>query len=203
MTIVKICGLRRPEDTKEVNLLKPEMTGFVFYPPSSRFVTKEKAGELKGLLDPSVETVGVFVDEDPRIIADLVDSGIIDAVQLHGSEDDSYIRGLRGMVDVPMIKAFVLTDDAMQDVESCEADMILLDAGKGSGRTFDWSLAESVGRDYILSGGLNPDNVTDAVIRLHPYGVDVSSGVETDGFKDPDKVSEFILKARSAGALRY
>ncbi len=193
MTLVKICGLTRPEDIDAVNSLSPDMAGFVFYGPSLRCVTRDAARELGSGLDPSIVKVGVFVDEDPLVIADLVGFGIIDAVQLHGVEDGAYIHGLRRLVDAPVIKTFLVRD--RRDIEVAnrsDADYVLLDAGMGSGRTFDWSLLEDMDRDYILSGGLNPGNIRDAVKMLHPYGVDVSSGVETDGRKDPSKMSAFL-----------
>ena len=185
MTLVKICGLTRPEDVDAVNGLRPDMVGFVFYGPSRRCVSKETAETLASSLGRSITKVGVFVDEDPLVIADIVDSGIIDAVQLHGVEDSAYIHGLRRLTDAPMVKA-------------CDADMVLMDAGMGSGRLFDWSLLERMDRDYILSGGLSPDNVTKALERLHPFGVDVSSGVETDGRKDPEKILRFVRSVRGS-----
>ena len=193
MTLVKICGLTRPEDIDAVNSLSPDMAGFVFYGPSRRCVTRDSARELGSGLDPSIVKVGVFVDEDPLVIADLVGSGIIDAVQLHGVEDGAYIHGLRRLVDAPVIKTFLVRNRG--DIEAAnrsDADYVLLDSGMGSGRTFDWSLLEDMDCDYILSGGLNPGNIRDAVEMLHPYGVDVSSGVETDGRKDPSKMSAFL-----------
>ena len=193
MTLVKICGLTRPEDIDAVNSLSPDMAGFVFYGPSRRCVTRDSARELGSGLDPSIVKVGVFVDEDPLVIADLVGSGIIDAVQLHGVEDGAYIHGLRRLVDAPVIKTFLVR--VRGDIEAAnrsDADYVLLDSGMGSGRTFDWSLLEDMDCDYILSGGLNPGNIHDAVEILHPYGVDVSSGVETDGRKDPLKMSAFL-----------
>ena len=198
MTLVKICGLTRPEDIDAVNSLSPDMAGFVFYGPGRRCVTRDAARELGSGLDPSIVKVGVFVDEDPLVIADLVGSGIIDAVQLHGVEDGAYIHGLRRLIDAPVIKTFLLRD--RRDIEAAnrsDADYVLLDAGMGSGRTFDWSLLEDMDRDYILSGGLNPGNIRDAVEMLHPYGVDVSSGVETDGRKDPSKMSAFLETVHS------
>lgn len=199
MTVVKICGLTRPEDVECVNRLRPDMAGFVFYGPSRRCVDAEKASVLSGMLDTSIKPVGVFVDEDPLVIADLVDRGVISAIQLHGVEDDSYIRGLRGLVDVPVIKAFCIHEGRdLVHIRDSTADLVLLDSGKGSGRGFDWDLIGDLGRDYILSGGLSPDNVADAVRRMNPYGVDVSSGVETGGVKDSEKIARFIRYARSA-----
>ena len=193
MTLVKICGITRSEEAEILNKAGPDMAGFVFYPPSRRCIDIGRALEIRDILDRSISSIGVFVDEDPRIIADAVGSGAIDIVQLHGCEDDAYIHGLRKLVDVPVIKAFILKDrSVIPMVESSDADMVLLDAGMGSGKTFDWSMASEVERDYILSGGLTPDNVDEAVRRLSPYGVDVSSGVETDRVKDPAKVGAFV-----------
>ena len=197
MTIVKVCGMTRPEDIDAANRLRPDMVGFVFHRPSRRRVTKEEAMGLGSMLDPSIRRVGVFVDEDPLVIADLVGCGAIDTVQLHGVEDGAYIRGLARLVNAPIIKTFIVRDGS--DIEAanmCEADMVLLDAGMGSGRTFDWSLLDGMGRDYILSGGLDPGNVSEAVDRYRPFGVDVSSGVETDGRKDPAKIGAFLDAVR-------
>ena len=193
MTKVKVCGLRRPEDAAALNPLGPDMAGLVFYGPSRRNVSRDTAMSIREVLDPSIASVGVFVDEDPLVVADLVDSGIIDAVQLHGVEDSAYIHGLRRLTDAPMVKSFIVRDERdVSSANACDADMVLMDAGMGSGRLFDWSLLERMDRDYILSGGLSPDNVTKALERLHPFGVDVSSGVETDGRKDPAKMSRFV-----------
>lgn len=198
--IVKICGLHSPGDVECVNNVRPDMAGFVFHPPSRRHVTAERAAELSAMLDPSILPVGVFVDESQQVISDLVESGVIRAVQLHGSEDPGYIEELRGLVDVPIIKAFEVRSE--KDVESARnsnADLVLLDAGKGSGRVFDWDLAV-LDRPFILSGGLTPDNVAEAVGRIRPYGVDVSSGVETGGSKDPEKVRSFVARAQLRSA---
>ena len=199
MTLVKMCGLTRPEDVEAVNRIRPDMIGFVFHGPCRRCVSGNAAEGLADSLVPSILKVGVFVDEDPRIVADLVGSGIVDAVQLHGVEDAAYIHGLRKLVEVPIIKSFIVRGgEDVVAAETCDADMVLLDSGRGSGRTFDWSLLNGIGRDYILSGGLDPWNVSDALGRLRPYGVDVSSGVETDGRKDPEKMRMFLEAVRSA-----
>lgn len=201
--IVKVCGVRTPWDARAVDAAGPDMAGFVFYGPSRRCVTHQQARGLRTLMDPSIATVGVFVDEDPRVIADLVEDGTISMVQLHGSEDEMYIHGLRALTHAPVIKTFIArTPEDIEAAERSPADMVMLDAGKGSGKGFDWTLAESIDRDYILSGGLDPRNVGPAVERLSPAGVDVSSGVESNGRKDPAKVSDFVQNARSAGSRR-
>ncbi len=199
MTQVKICGMRRPEDIRHANRLRPEMIGFVFWRPSKRYVSPDEAAKLRSILDDGITPVGVFVDEDPRVVADIADQGTIDRIQLHGAEDEEYIRGLRKLTDAPIIKTFcVRSEEDLVKASESSADMVLLDNGKGTGQTFDWTLMRDLGRDFILSGGLSASNVGDAVRRFHPFAVDVSSAVETDGFKDRSKMERFIDAVRSA-----
>ena len=193
---IKICGLTRLVDVEAVNALKPDYVGFVFAPTSKRRVTPDQAAELKRALDPSIEAVGVFVDETPENVAKLLDDGVIDLAQLHGSEDDVCLQELRRLTTKPIIKAFrVRSEQDVLDAEKSPADHILLDAGAGTGTTFDWSLLRKVRRPYFLAGGLNLGNI-DAALELNPYAVDVSSGVETDGLKDQKKMAEFVAAVR-------
>ena len=199
MTQVKICGMRRPEDIRHANRLRPEMIGFVFWKPSKRYVSPDEAAKLRSILDGGITPVGVFVDEDPRVVADIANQGTIDRIQLHGAEDEEYIHGLRKLTDAPIIKTFcVRSEEDLVKASGSSADMVLLDNGKGTGQTFDWTLMRDLGRDFILSGGLSESNVGDAVRRFHPFAVDVSSAVETDGFKDRSKMERFIDAFRSA-----
>ena len=199
MTQVKICGMRRPEDIRHANRLRPEMIGFVFWKPSKRYVSPDEAAKLRSILDDGITPVGVFVDEDPRVVADIATNGTIDMIQLHGTEDEEYIHGLRKLTDAPIIRTFcVRTEEDLVKASGSSADMVLLDNGKGTGQTFDWTLMRDLGRDFILSGGLSESNVGDAVRRFHPFAVDVSSAVETDGFKDRSKMERFIDAVRSA-----
>ena len=199
MTEVKICGMRRLEDIRYANELRPDMIGFVFWRPSKRYVSADDASELRSSLDTGITPVGVFVDEDPRVVADIAERGIVDMVQLHGVEDEEYIHGLRKLTDVPIIRTFcVRSEEDLVKASESSADMVLLDNGKGTGQTFDWTLMRDLGRDFILSGGLSASNVGDAVRRFHPHAVDVSSAVETDGFKDRSKMEQFIDAVRSA-----
>ena len=192
MTKIKFCGLKRIEDIKYANELKPDFVGFVFAPKSKRFVNADTARELKNLLDTEIKAVGVFVDEDINVVTKLLKDGIIDIAQLHGSEDEEYIKSLRAICDKPIIKAFtIVSKDDIKKANESTADYILLDSGKGSGETFDWDLIKEVNRPYFLAGGLTLDNVENAVKTLHPFVVDVSSGIETDGFKDFDKMCRF------------
>jgi len=197
MTQVKLCGLRRPEDIEAANRLKPEYIGFVFASKSKRYVDPDTAASLKEALDPSIKAVGVFVNEDFTVVEYLLKKHVIDVAQLHGSESDEYINKLKKNTGRPVIRAFKITsqDDVNNAVKS-PADYILLDAGAGDGVTFDWSVVKNVGRPFFLAGGLDPSNVTDAIKAVHPFAVDVSSGIETDGLKDTDKMTAFVTAVR-------
>ena len=198
-SLIKMCGLRREEDVEAVNELRPEYIGFVFFPGSRRYVAPEAAKALKARLDPGIRAVGVFVDEDVGTVARLLEEGVIDLAQLHGHEDETYLAELRRRTGKPLIRAFRIrsAEDALQAQDST-ADMILLDAGAGDGKAFDWRWLHPVERPYILAGGLDPENVSRAVRELRPYGVDVSSGIETDGFKDREKMRAFVRAVREA-----
>lgn len=197
MTKIKLCGLSRPCDIEAANQLKPDYIGFVFAPKSKRYVTYRKAAELKSRLSPEIKAVGVFVNECPQETAKLLKNGIIDMVQLHGGEAEDDIVRLRRLTDRPIIKAFrIETAYDIKAANQSTADYILLDSGAGTGTVFDWSLVNSIGRPYFLAGGLDADNVADAVKALRPFAVDVSSGIETDGLKDKAKMAAFIAAVR-------
>ena len=197
MTKIKLCGLSRPCDIQTANELMPEYIGFVFAPKSKRYIDPQQAAQLKELLSPDIRAVGVFVDEAPDTVAALLNNGIIEIAQLHGSEDEAYIQRLRQRTDQPIIKAFqIKSRHDLAKAKACTADHILLDSGAGTGNVFDWSVLQDVKRPYFLAGGLSPDNVGDAVRLLHPYAVDVSSGIETDGRKDEEKAAAFIAAVR-------
>ena len=139
----------------------------------------------------------MFLDDDLDTVGALMNLGIVDMVQLHGSEDEEYIAKLRTITDKPIIKAFIINSiDDVKKAEECSADYILLDGGKGSGKAFDWTLLKDIKRPYFLAGGLNPCNAADAVASLEPYAVDVSTGIETDGFKDAKKMTAFVSAVR-------
>lgn len=197
MTKIKFCGLTRPCDIEAANEIKPDYIGFVFAPKSKRHVTYKQAVDLKNLLDKDIQAVGVFLDEDIDHVISLLNLGIIDAAQLHGSEDSRYIEQIQQMTGKPVIKAFQIHSE--QDVLAAEntlADYIILDAGTGEGKTFDWKLIEHFDKPYFLAGGLNAENVTEAMQTLHPYALDVSTGIETDGLKDKNKMAAFAAAVR-------
>ncbi|MBR0149757.1 MAG: phosphoribosylanthranilate isomerase [Synergistaceae bacterium] len=198
MTVrVKFCGLTRICDIDAVNELMPDYAGFVFWKSSRRYITPEKAASFREILRPGIIPVGVFADECPEIIADIAAKRIIDVIQLHGRENNEYISRLKAMTGRTIIKAFTIHDESdISQAEESPADFVMLDSGKGTGKTFDWSLIRGVKRPYFLAGGLDPLNVSEAVKILKPYAVDVSSGIETDGLKDKAKMSAFIEAVR-------
>lgn len=198
MTKVKICGLRRPEDIRIVNLCKPDYAGFIIrFPQSFRSLTIWQLKQLTSNLDPDIQSVGVFVDEDPQLIIDLLKQDILDLVQLHGRESEDMIRYIQKETGKQVIKAFEIQSlDDIKKANWSPADHILLDKGKGSGQTFDWSLIRKVDRPFFLAGGLQPDNIDQAIQMLHPFAVDISSGVETQKYKDYDKIETIMKKIR-------
>lgn len=199
-TKIKLCGLSRLRDIRAANALRPDFVGFVFALNSRRYVSPQQAKSLKRRLAPGIQAVGIFVNEEVERVAALLGSGVIDLAQLHGAEDNGYIRRLRALTDKPVIQAFrVRSEEDVRRAADSGADHILLDAGAGTGTVFDWRLLRQIRRPYFLAGGLGLHNVEKAVEELHPYGVDVSSGIETDGVKDPDKMAAFVAAVRKEG----
>ena len=196
---IKLCGMSRPEDVAAANACRPDLVGFIVdFPRSHRNVPVEGLSALVSELAEDIPAVGVFVDEPVDRVAEAVAAGI-NAVQLHGNEDEAYLARLRGALPqgTPVVQAFRVR--AAGDVEranASSADLVLLDAGQGSGRTFDWALLAHAARPYLLAGGLGPGNVAGAVRELRPWGVDMSSGIETAGRKDPDKMAAAVAAVR-------
>jgi phosphoribosylanthranilate isomerase len=199
MTRVKICGLTRPDDIEYANILLPDYVGFVFA-KSSRRVSPAAAGELRARLDGRISVVGVFVDALVELVAGLLADGVIDIAQLHGGEDARYISELKNASGAAVIKVL----PARADRRECEgiADYLLFDAfsadgSGGSGKRFDWSEIGEVNAPFFLAGGLTPENAAEAARAVSPYCLDVSSGVETNGRKDFEKMKTFIEAARN------
>ena len=200
MTRIKLCGMARVTDIEAVNELLPEYIGFIFVPGRRRNIAPELAAELKRCLRPEIQAVGVFINEEAERVAQFLREGLIDIAQLHGTEDEDYIKRLRALTGKPLIKAFRIdTEEDIRRAEASTADYVLLDSGiGGTGRVFDWTLLQQMKRPYFLAGGLRVENVRPAVARLHPYAVDVSSGIETKGLKDQVKMREFVRQVRDA-----
>ncbi|MFV0342741.1 MAG: phosphoribosylanthranilate isomerase [Anaerocolumna sp.] len=207
MTKIKICGLKRIEDIHLVNECLPDYIGFVFA-GSKRRIDRLTAMELKKELDPSIQAVGVFVNEPIEHIVALCESNCIDIIQLHGGEDNAYIHLLKKKVSTPIIKVIgvepTMKSEELREHLSYKAyptEFVMYDAmvkGQhgGSGIAFDHNLLNNQQNAFFLAGGLDANNVTKAIKICNPYCVDVSSGVETDGFKDRLKVRDFILAVR-------
>ena len=188
---IKICGLRRLEDIETVNYCRPDYAGFIVnFPKSFRSVTAEELNELTAKLDKNITAVGVFVNAPEELPAQLLNEGIIGMAQLHGQEDEDYIRRLRKLTRKPLIKAFsVKSEDDIKKAVKSSADYILLDQGSGgTGQAFDWTLIREMNRPFFLAGGIGPDNLERAIQEIHPYAVDLSSSVETDRWKNPEKI---------------
>lgn len=198
MTKVKFCGIKRIEDVKVCNVLLPDFVGFVFWNNSKRNISIDKAKELKKMLDKRIKTVGVFVDENIDIIIDISNQNIIDIIQLHGNENNEYIKHLQDITKKPIIKAFkIISENDIITANESVVDYVMFDNGYGTGSSFNWNLINNVKRDYFLAGGLNANNVKEAITTLKPFAVDVSSGIETDGVKDEEKMREFLKIVRN------
>lgn len=182
---LKICGIRRIEDVEIINKVLPDYVGFIFA-PSKRQINLETANILKNRLDSRVKTVGVFVNSNIDYITNIVKKGVIDLIQLHGNEDELYISELRKNVDIEIIKAIKVNE--FNSINSSTASYILLDSGGGSGQTFDWELAPKINKPLFIAGGISIDNIKEAIDFFNPFALDVSSSVETDGFKDYEKI---------------
>ena len=197
MTKIKLCGMMRPSDVITAKYLGADYVGFVLSEGYRRSVGMGTFCELKSYLTGSkVQKVGVFVDEQ---IGDIIKyyAEMLDIIQLHGSEDENYIRSLKTLIGKPVIKSFTVTSEA--DVAAAcasSADYVLLDSGKGTGMAFDHSLIKNIDRPYFLAGGLNAGNVGEAIASLHPFAVDASSGIETEGYKDKTKMTAFVKAVR-------
>jgi phosphoribosylanthranilate isomerase len=207
MVKIKICGLSRAEDIAAANNVQPDYIGFVFA-KSRRQVSPEKAAELRRGLAAGIQAVGVFVNEPAENVARLAESGVIDIIQLHGDEDEAYLKNLRQLTDKPIIKAVrVQSPEQILRAEKLPCDMLLLDTytpGQygGSGQMFDRLLLPKLTKPWFMAGGLAADNLAAAVRECGenlPYAVDVSSGAETDGVKDAEKMLKLVQIVRVLG----
>ena len=202
-TRIKICGLTRREDILAVNTWKPDYAGFVFA-PGKRRLTGPEAQELKKLLLPEIPAVGVFVNSPVEEILALTENKTIDVIQLHGDEDTDYILELKGRLapGFPVIKAIrVRQAEDMKKGEDLPVDFLLFDTYTkglygGSGKTFDWSMIPDIKKPWFLAGGIDASNIKQAM-KTEAYCLDLSSSLETEGKKDPEKIKDIIQTVRS------
>lgn len=198
---IKLCGMFRERDIEYVNEALPDYIGFiVMIPKSHRNIGLETALRLRERLDPRIQSVAVSVDAPPERFAELALSGAADALQLHGNEDAGYIAALRRLTRVPLIKAVKVTSPAdIERANALDVDFLLLDGGTGSGKAFDHSLIdrERITKPFFLAGGLTPENARQAALDVMPFGVDMSSGIETNKQKDREKILSAVREIRS------
>ena len=186
MTKIKICGLRRMEDILIVNKYKPDYIGFVFAKNKVRTISLNDALNFKEALNNDIIAVGVFRNNDIDEVINIANSKAIDMIQLHGDEDDNYIIELKKHTKLPIIKAYR---------DSIYAEYVLFDnADPGKGMIFNWDSIKT-NKPFFLAGGIDINNI-DKALELNPYAIDLSSSVETNGFKDEEKIKEIIRKVR-------
>ena len=218
---IKICGLFRGEDIDYINEALPDYAGFVFA-QSRRQVSPEQARRLRQKLDPRVTPVGVFVNAPAAEITALYRSGVIEIAQLHGSEDEAYIAQLKEMCAVPVIKVLLYGENkenkprrtqrnaeeeknelsfssaALRDLCGYKyIDFLMFDSGAGTGKTFNWGALDTggIGKPWFLAGGISLENI-DQAMALEPYALDISSGAETEGFKDREKILQLTQRVK-------
>ena len=201
---IKVCGIRRLEDIRYVNEFKPDYVGFILSQGFRRTIGLGTFCELKSYLDKNIRTVGVFVNEPLEYILKYY-AEELDVIQLHGDENAEYLQELKKMVKCKIWKAVrVKNAEDITIADKMGADLLLLDSFSaneygGTGKTADWSIINNVDikTPFFLAGGLNKDNICDAVRTVKPYGIDISGGIETDGFKDKEKIENIMKLIRS------
>jgi phosphoribosylanthranilate isomerase len=203
---IKICGLFREQDIEYVNEARPDFCGFVFA-PSKRQVSAELAGRLRQRLAGGIVPVGVFVNHSLEEVNFLYRNGIIGIAQLHGDENEEYIAHLKeasGDTPIKVIKVIKYEQLDISKPLMTEADYILIDSGAGSGKPFNWNILNPphspFKKPWFLAGGISMDNIEQAM-ALNPFGIDVSSGAETDGVKDREKILQLTNIVRKGNSL--
>lgn len=198
---IKLCGMFRDQDIDYVNEARPDYIGFItMFPKSRRNIDLETALRLKKRLSPNIKSVAVSVNAPVERLAEFANSGAAELLQLHGSENAEYIAELRRLTGVPIIKAIKVTVfKDIEDAQMLDVDFLLLDSGTGSGKAFDHSLIdrERITKPFFLAGGLTPENIRAAVLEVKPYGVDMSSGIETNKVKNRGKILAAVKAARN------
>lgn len=201
---VKICGLKTASDIDAVNTVLPDYIGFVFAQHSKRYINYETAANLKARLRPEIQAAGVFVNAERHRIREAAEKKLIDIIQMHGTESAADILQVKENTGLPVIKAVRVRKKAdILQAQELGADYLLLDTYRegeygGTGNCFDWSIIPDLEVPFFLAGGLREDNLEDAM-RQKAYCLDVSSGAETDGQKDPVKIRRIVEKIRREG----
>lgn len=194
---IKLCGMFRPEDISYANEVKPDFAGFVLAKGFRRCILKEQAVKFREVLDPAIPAVGVFVNNSCEEVIPYLQEDIIQMAQLHGDETEEDIQYIKAVTGKPVMKAVKVK--SRYDVEAwldSSADYLLFDGGTGAGIAFDWSVVNDIDREFFLAGGLNAENLMTAMETVHPFAVDLSSGVETGGVKNLEKMYEVVRMVR-------
>ncbi len=203
-TKIKICGLRRTKDIGYVNVLLPDYVGFILAGGFTRSIERKQAEEFAEKIDSRIKRVGVFVNQPASVVAEYINSGIIQYAQLHGDEDNLYIDKLMEYIKTGygIIKAVrVRNANDVKMASGYNCNYLLLDAysgtqAGGTGITFDWNLVKNIKKPFFLAGGISAGNVEAAIKTAAPYAVDASSSMETTGYKDFNKMKEFVDAVR-------
>ena len=193
---VKICGLKTLEDIDYINEVLPDFAGFIFA-ESSRRISFNQAAKMKSKLNKNIKSIGVFVNEKTEKIINAAEEGIIDLIQLHGNEDNNYIKEIGNKLKLPVIKAFKADSNLKYNIENTITDYVLIDSCNknqlgGTGQLFDWGLIPETDKKIFLAGGLNADNIIREIKEVNPYCLDIISGVEINGKKDRKKILEVM-----------
>ena len=199
---VKMCGMRRKEDIAYANEVKPDAVGYIFFPKSKRYVTGQQAKELDQNLDQNILSVGVFVNETIEKVAEIADQVPLDVIQLHGDEDQTYIEQLKQQTDKEIWKAVRVKDTKdIKEAEKLSVDRLLLDAfteekdmygGTGKVMNYDLIPKKGISKPFFIAGGLHSKNIKEITEKVHPYGIDISCGIETNGYNDLNKMKEIM-----------
>ena len=199
---VKMCGMRRKEDIAYANEVKPDAVGYIFFPKSKRYVTGQQAKEFDQDLDQDILSVGVFVNETIEKVIEIANQVPLDVIQLHGDEDHTYIEQLKQQTDKEIWKVVRVKDtNDIKEAEKLPVDKLLLDTFTeekdmygGTGKVMNYNLIpkEEISKPFFIAGGLHSNNIKEIIKKVHPYGIDISSGIETDGYKDLKKMKEIM-----------
>ena len=199
---VKMCGMKRVEDIAYANEVRPDAIGYIFFPKSKRYVTSKQAKSLDQNLNQTILSVGVFVNETIKNVVEIAKEVPLDVIQLHGDEDLDYIKDLKTKIEIPIWKAVRVKETKdIKEAEQLPVDRLLLDTfteekdmygGTGKVMNYDLIPKEGISKPFFIAGGLHNKNIKEITEKVHPYGIDISSGIETDGYKDLIKMKEIM-----------